>query len=193
MADRWSITDEFGNVRLGDFDLPGVFSSMEISQDVEIEEKEVKGRSGKAKQIIGYSDAIINFSIVLTSDSEATSYDKLKNLQKIFGKTDSSAKPEVMRIINVHCESRGIEKVIFKSLRTSESSGDTIEAFLEFVEYLPVIAVKKESRASRPVRQKPNSPPPPSNDENKAKPKGPAEDKPAPKPKGVTEQFGGRG
>jgi hypothetical protein len=192
MSGRWTITDEFGNVRLNGDDLPGIFSSLEISQDVEIEETEVKGRSGKAKQIIGYGDARVTLNLVLDSDNTMTCYEKLAIIQQKFRKTDSAARPEIMKIINVHCEARGVEAVIFKQFSSSEAQGDSIDATLEFEEYIPVIPVKKESRADTP---NPYTLPPeldPSTtatgrtgeSQIAAKAASPARDKPAPPPRG---------
>lgn len=159
MSSRWTITDEFGNVRLGDSDLPGIFTSLEISQDVELDEQEVKGRSGKSKQIVGYGDAKVSLTLTLTSDDDTTCYEKLEKIQAKFRATDSAARPEVMNIYNVHVTARGVEKVIFKSFNSSEALGDVITVSLEFEEYIPFVPVSKEKRAETPTTMKPNEPP----------------------------------
>lgn len=159
MSSRWTITDEFGNVRLGDADLPGIFTSLEISQDVEIDEQEVKGRSGKSKQIVGYGDAKVSLTLTLTSDDDTTCYEKLEKIQAKFRATDSAARPEVMNIYNVHVTARGVEKVIFKSFNSSEALGDVITVSLEFEEYIPFVPVSKEDRAETPTTMRPNESP----------------------------------
>lgn len=159
MSSRWTITDEFGNVRLDDADLPGIFTSLEISQDVELDEQEVKGRSGKSKQIVGYGDATISLTLTLTSDDDMTCYEKLEKIQAKFRSTDSAARPKIMNIYNVHVSARGVEKVIFKSFSTSEALGDIITATMTFEEYIPFVPVSKEKRAETPKTMAPNEPP----------------------------------
>lgn len=161
MSSRWTITDEFGNVRLGDSDLPGIFTSLEISQDVELDEQELKGRSGKSKQIVGYGDATVSLTLTLTSDDDTTCYEKLEKIQAKFRATDSAARPEVMNIYNVHVTARGVEKVIFKSFNSSEALGDVITVSLEFEEYIPFVPVSKEKRAETPTTMQPNESPAP--------------------------------
>ncbi len=151
MSARWTITDEFGHVRLGSENLPGVMIRLEVSQDVEINEEEVPGRSGKTKQAKGFSDATVTIDIRLLSDDDETCYDKLEKVQAMFRSTDASAVPEVLRVVNVHTEKRGIDKVLFKSLRSSEGTyDDTIDVTVELVEYIPVIPARKEDQGKRP-------------------------------------------
>lgn len=148
---RWTITDEFGNVRLDNTDLPGVFTSLTISQEIKIEENEIKGRSGKSKQVIGYDDATVNLELILLSDDESTCYDKLNIIQRVFRNTDSAALPKVFKVINKHINARKIRDVLFRSLTTSEGSGDTLSVSIQLEEYLPIIPVRKEARAATPT------------------------------------------
>lgn len=156
MSARWTVTDEIGRIRLGSSELPGVYTSLEIGQSVKLDKQDVPGQSGAKKQVTGYEDATVSITLLLYSDDEKTCFDKLRKVQALFRKTDRSAKPEVMRLLNEHTEARGIDKVLFVDFRSSDTNeNDLIEATLEFEEYIPVLAVAKEKRAVKPVAQKP--------------------------------------
>lgn len=156
MSARWTITDEIGRIRLGSLELPGVYTSLEIAQAVKLDKQDVPGQSGARKQVTGYEDATVSITLLLYSDDEETCFDKLRKIQSVFRRTDRSAKPEVMRLLNEHTEARGIDKVLFVDFRSSDTNeNDLIEATLELEEYIPVIPVTKESRAERPAAKTP--------------------------------------
>lgn len=152
---RQIITDDFGQMKLDSKLLPGTFEAMEITGDIVIDEVEVPGQSGKAKQAMGFGDAVISLKLRLPTDDESTAYEKLEQLNAIFQAVDAQAKPYVYRIVNKHTAARKVNQVIFKTLRSSEDNrSDLIKAELEFTEYRPIV-VKKEAMAPPETPPKP--------------------------------------
>ena len=132
------ITDASGKVKVGGVILPGIFQNIEVDGDVRIDEAEVEGKSAKPKQAVGYEDAKVKLNIVLINDEESTPYEKLKKLQNIF-KRPGQQLPYVYEIVNRHLQARGITKIIFKKLSSSEDNNlDLIRATCEFWEYVPI-------------------------------------------------------
>lgn len=144
-------TDAIGQVKLGGKLLPGVFESLEINGDIQIDEVEVKGRSGKVKQVKGYNDSTLQLSIVLDTDEKTDCYNKLETVQSLFRKTDSQAKPVVYSIVNLHANKRKINKVLFTGLKSKETNtSNTLIVALSFVEY-ETIQIAAEKRVKKPT------------------------------------------
>lgn len=142
---REVITDDIGQVKVGDTLLPGIFESLEIAGDVRVDEIEVTGQSGTSKQPLGFDDATLVLKIRLLTDDDSTCYDKLKTLVAVFRAVDAQAKPFVYRLVNHHAAIWGITEVIFKGLRSVEDNdSDTIRADLQFTEYRPVMVRNEE-------------------------------------------------
>jgi len=146
---REIITDDFGQIKLGDQVLPGVIQQIEIDCGVRVDMEEVPGQSGSSKQPQGYEDAKITIRIVLPTDEESNCYSKAAELERSFKKVDSQAKPFVYRIVNKHAAARGISQVVYQGLRTTEGNGDdTITAEVNLLEFKPVV-VKTEQIAAK--------------------------------------------
>lgn len=139
------ITDASGKVKVGGVILPGVFQNIEVDGDVRIDEAEVEGKSAKPKQAVGYEDAKVKLNIALLNDDSSTPYEKLKIIQNIFKKPGQEL-PNVYEIINRHLQARGISKVVFKKLTSSEDNNrDVIRATCEFWEYIPITIQAKKN------------------------------------------------
>lgn len=133
-------------VKVGGVVLPGLYKSMEIKADAQVEEQEVEGSSAKPKQAIGYEDAKITLDVILNDGPSETKEAKLQRIQNLFRKK-GQAKPEVHQIVNSHTAIRGISKVIFKNLTSKETNKkEELAVSMEFWEYVPMtITAKKAS------------------------------------------------
>lgn len=143
---RQIITDDFGEVKLNGIALPGIFDSLEISGEIDIDEIDVPGTSGKKKQPQGFQDASLVFRIEVLTDDESNCYDKAKQIVQTFKKTDSTAKPLVHRIVNKHAAIWDIEEVIIKNVKTRESNkDDAMIVEINMIEYEPALVQKEKA------------------------------------------------
>ncbi|WP_334110588.1 LysM peptidoglycan-binding domain-containing protein [Thermodesulfitimonas autotrophica] len=153
---REIITDDFGQVKLGEQVLPGVIQQIEIECNVRVDMEEVPGQSGSSKQPQGYEDAKITIRIVLPTDEESNCYSKVAELERSFKKVDSQAKPYVYRIVNKHAAARGISQVVYQGLRTTEGNGDdTITAEISLLEFKPVVVKTEQITAKKATTAQP--------------------------------------
>lgn len=122
-------------IKVGGIALPGLFKSIEVTTEAEIDEQDVEGSSKKKKQATGYGDAKVTIELTLENGVYETAEYKLQKVQNLFKKTGQT-KPEVYDIISGHLASRGISKVLFKSLNSKEdNSKSKITVSLEFIEW----------------------------------------------------------
>lgn len=146
---REIITDDFGQVKLGDQVLPGIIQQIEIDCSVRVDIEEVPGQSGSSKQPQGYDDAKVTIRVVLPTDEQSNCYSKAAELEGSFKKMGSQAKPFVYRVVNKHAAARGISQVVYQGLRTIEGNADdTITAEIDLLEFKPVV-VKTEQIAAK--------------------------------------------
>lgn len=154
MADTVSTVQlavEDGTLKLGDTIVPGIYQGLEVSGAVALDEQSVPGRSGSSKQPLGFEDAEVTLRVVLVDDDTSSSADKLAVLVGLFKGQDKSAKPFVYRLVCPTLEVWKIDQVVFKTLRSAESSdNDLLEQALVFVEHRPV-TLKAEKRRSQLV------------------------------------------
>jgi hypothetical protein len=142
---REVITDDVGQVRVGGVLLPGFMESLEVAGALRIDEAEVEGQSGTSKTPMGFEDATVTLRVRLVTDDDGTSYDKCREIVSLFQGTDSYAQPFVCRLVNRHTALWGIDEVLFRDLKTSESNkDDTMYADITFVEYIPVAVLAEE-------------------------------------------------
>jgi hypothetical protein len=145
---KQTITADFGKVKLGDQEVPGIFSQIRIRGGVRFDEVFVPGASGKSRQPLGYEPAEVTVSLRLPNDHVSTPYDKLAQITSMFQSVDDRAKPRVYRIVNKHVAAWRIREVVFKELSSDEDTNDdTIRAELHFEEWRPVVT-QTESRAT---------------------------------------------
>lgn len=148
---RQVITDDIGQVKVGDVILPGVMESLEVEGRLRVDEIEVPGRSGRSKQPQGFEDAVVTLRLRLLTDDESTCYDKCARIVKLFQSTDRYARPFVCRLVNRHTALWGIREVLFKELRTAEDNrDDTVRVEIVFEEYRPVVVRAEEAAPAPP-------------------------------------------
>lgn len=144
---RKVITKDFGQLKVGDTLIPGVFERLEVQGEVAVDEVDVLSESGTSKQPHGFKDASIGIALRLQNDDNSTPYDKLQVIVRVFQKVDASARPFIYRIVNQHTAIWGIKDVVFQGLTSSEDNqDDTIRVQLSFTEYRPTV-VKSEAMA----------------------------------------------
>lgn len=137
-----------GLVRLGKDTLPGILVNMSVSNAVRYDESQNDSMSGKAKVPMGWEDAEITLAIDLLCDKESDCYDKLTVINKTFKSADKRANPKIYDVTARHLRARGISRVVFDRLDSSENDeDDTIQVTITFVEHLPPV-VKREKQAN---------------------------------------------
>lgn len=125
-------------VKVGGVVLPGLFKSIEVKADAQIEEQQVEGKSAKPKQAIGYEDAKVTLELVLEDGPKQTKLEKLAVIQNLF-KKPGQQKPIVHDFVNAHTAARGVTRVIFKNLSTKEQSKKSeLSVTIELWEYIPM-------------------------------------------------------
>lgn len=155
MADAMTITvtEDIGEVKLGDTVLPGIYQSLEVSRAVRMDEAKVPGRSGATKQPMGFEDAEITLALVLASDLAGSARAKLQTIAGLFQAQDKLARPYVYTVAHPLLAAWGIRHVVFQQLKSRDDNlTDLIYASLRFVEHVPV-TVKKERRRKPQVLQ----------------------------------------
>lgn len=134
-------------VKVGGVVLPGLFKSMEIKGEARVEEQNVQGKTAKPKQATGYEDYKVTLELILHDGPKLTKVEKLAVIQKLFQKPGQS-KPIVHEIVNEHCATRGLSKVIFKNLITKEQSKNSeLSVSIELWQYITmtITATKKKT------------------------------------------------
>lgn len=143
---------EDGIVRIGGEELPGLLSDLRVSGKVRFDEQSVDKASGKKKTPQGWEDADISLTLTLLTDESGTCYDKLAVLEGFFKKTDGKANPSIFTVANSHVLARGVRRVVFSRLDSSESCRtDEIRASLAFVEHNPPIIKQELAQARTPT------------------------------------------
>ena len=134
-------TDEVGQVKVGDALLPGLFESLEITGSVKLDEVEIKGKQEKVTQAVGYETAKIRLNIILYPDDaeDGDTSATVETIQQLFKKAPDQEKPGVFKIVNKHVLARGINEVIFTSLKTYEDNKvNKVLVMCEFTEHVPI-------------------------------------------------------
>lgn len=139
---------EDGNIKVGGVVLPGLFKSIEISQQITIDEQDVEGSNKKAKQVTGYEDADISIELVLDDSETETKYQKLAAIQAVFRKPGQSL-PTVYDIVNEDTAARNISRVIFKNLsHKKQNTSEQLPVTLQFTTYNPPTITATSSSGS---------------------------------------------
>ena len=127
-----------GHIHLAGKLVPGNLVRLEIGGEIRFDEAEVDNHSGKKKTPLGWEDCFINIEMVLLSDEKSDCYEKLSELNGIFKGLDNNANPKVYGLVNAHAVARGVDQVVFKGLRSSETNeDDVIQVSLAFDEHNP--------------------------------------------------------
>lgn len=145
------VTFENGIIELDDQALPGIFKNMSVRGQVVFDEAKQDARSGTIKKPMGWQDADISMTVQLLTDNDTTCYEKLQTLDSVFKGFDTDGNPPVFSVVNSHTFARGIEKVIFSGLNSSETDQNNVMLCnLSFTEHLPpIIKVEERNPASQ--------------------------------------------
>jgi hypothetical protein len=141
-----------GVVRLGGEALPGILQTLTVDGKVRYDEQKVDGQSGKSKTPQGWDDQTVKIVLDLLTDDESDCYEKLAGISPYFQGPDDHANPKIYALANRHAGVRGIRRVIFDKLESTESSSeDTIRATLGFTEHRPPIVRLERAEAKTPT------------------------------------------
>lgn len=144
------LTFSHGSVRLGSSSVPGILKSLRVRGSVLFDEAEVDGLSGTTKTPKGWEDAAVTLVVELLTDDTGNCYDKLTRLDALFRGLDNNANPKVLDVANPHITARGVERVVFAGLNSTETDADdVVEATLRFTEHRPVVLRAEKQVATR--------------------------------------------
>ena len=118
--------------------LPGHFRLLQVGQDIVIDEMQVQDKDGHIKQPAGYDEGKIKIEVVLIPDDGDVNT-QLASIYGLFRKVEGQIKPDIHSISNIHANSRGIKKILFNRLESTESEeDDSLAVKIELEEYVPV-------------------------------------------------------
>lgn len=148
------------------FRFPVPHRQMAIKQAVKVDEVKIPGRSGKAKQAVGYEDSEITINLTLVDIEDRSGAVKrsalaqYKDLQAAFrdrsepvgaSKSHKSTRivPTIYAVQSRLTDACGIKTVLFKSMDVNEQPGTTdLEVTISFVEF-EAAAVQGEKRRNQ--------------------------------------------
>lgn len=138
-----------GVVKVGTEELPGVLVAQSIRCAVRYDQSRPDSMSGRNKLALGWEDATVLLTLDLLTDKTSDCYEKLEKINKIFKGADrKKATPTIYTVVGRHLRARGINRVVFDSLdSTEDDQQDVIQVTLAFVEHLPPV-LKREKRAN---------------------------------------------
>ena len=124
---------------IGDLVLPVPPRRMRIKQALKIDEIEIKGRSGKIKQPIGYQDSQITIDLEICNKEEEgnvveTARERFEQIQKLFRESRESL-PEPKEIVSTLTDSCGIRQVLIKEIEVHDNELDYISCTLHLTEF----------------------------------------------------------
>ena len=155
--ERQSRNSEAMECLLGGIVLPVPPASMSVKQALRIDEIEIKGRSGKVKQPIGFEDAAISIELELCDREEGdviveTARERLGQIQRLF-RSSREALPQPLEIVSALTETCGIRSVLFKELEVHDNELDYISCTLQLVEFESVENQLKSQAAEAGARE----------------------------------------
>lgn len=138
-----------GVVKVGTEELPGILVAQSIRCAVRYDQSRHDSMSGRNKLALGWEDATIVLTLDLLTDPASDCYEKLTKINKTFkGGDRKKATPTIYTVLGRHLRARGISRVVFDSLdSTEDDQQDVIQVTLAFVEHLPPV-IKREKRAT---------------------------------------------
>jgi len=124
---------------IGSLTLPVPPRRMRIKQSLKIDEIEIKGRSGKIKQPIGYKDAQITIDLEICDKEEGgivveTARERLEQVQRLF-RSSREAIQEPQEIVSTLTDACGIRQVLIKELEVHDNELDYISCTLQLTEF----------------------------------------------------------
>lgn len=134
------LTFDHGVIRLGSEEVPGILTRLRVGDRVRYDEAEDDSLSGHTRTPMGWEDSDVVATLRLTTDDEATCYERLARLNRMFRGYDNGGNPRVLDVSNPHLAARGVSQVVFNQLDSSESNrSDTVTVTLKFTEHIPPI------------------------------------------------------
>ncbi|MDP8238616.1 MAG: DUF6046 domain-containing protein [Candidatus Hatepunaea meridiana] len=106
---------------------------------VKVYEIEIKGRSGKIKQAIGYKDSQITITLEICNKEEdgnvvETARERFEQIQKLFRESRESL-PEPKEIVSTLTDACGIRQVLIKEIEVHDNELDYISCTLHLTEF----------------------------------------------------------
>jgi len=146
---------------IGNITLPVPPRRMRIKQALKIDEIEIKGRSGKIKQPIGYQDAQITIDLEICNKEEGgkvleTARERFEQIQGLFRPSREEIQ-EPQEIVSTLTDACGIRQVLIKELEVHDNELDYISCTLQLTEFESVEnqlkAQAQEQMASEDAQQ----------------------------------------
>ena len=137
---------------IGGVILPVPPRSMRIKQALKVDEIEIKGRSGKVKQPVGYQDSEITLELEICDREEGgkvieTARERFEQVQRLF-RPSREALPQPQEIVSTLTDACGIRQVLIKELEVHDNELDYISCTLQMTEFESV-----ENQLKTQVRQ----------------------------------------
>ena len=136
---RQLVNEEQIESMIGGVILPVPPRRMHIKQALKIDEIEIKGRSGKIKQAIGYQDSVITVELEICGREEGgkvveTARERFEQIQGLF-RPSREALQEPTEIVSSLTDACGIRQVLIKELEVHDNELDYISCTLHLTEY----------------------------------------------------------
>lgn len=123
-------------IKVGDYILPGVVKSIEVTETAKIDEQEVEGSATKPKQATGYQDATVKVELILDDTVTMDKYQQLAQIRAVF-RAPGQAVPQPVPIVCEDTAAHGVSTVLFKGLsHKAENKSGQLPVTLDFVEYV---------------------------------------------------------
>ena len=124
---------------IGNITLPVPPRHMRIKQALKIDEIEIRGRSGKIKQPIGYRDSEISINLEICDREEGgkvveTARERFEQVQGLF-RPSRDALPDPLEIVSTLTDACGIRQVLIKELEVHDNELDFISCTLQLTEF----------------------------------------------------------
>ena len=123
-------------IKVGNYILPGVVKSIEVTENAKIDEQEVEGSATKPKQATGYQDATVKIELILDDTERMDKYQQLAQIRSVF-RAPGQAVPQPVPIVCEDTAAHGVNTVLFKGLsHKAENKSGQLPVTLDFVEYI---------------------------------------------------------
>jgi nucleoid-associated protein YgaU len=147
-----NIDADIGQVKLGNTILPGIYESIEIEDEAQLDDVEIEGRQKQKKttQATGYELPRVKVNLQLLNDEVSTAEEKLASIRSLYRSSKQQKKPQRYRIVCAQAQAHGIDEVIFTKVKSRGTNlSDTIYLSLEFMEHEGItIAVQTKTPSS---------------------------------------------
>ncbi len=133
------VNEEQIECMIGSVTLPVPPRSMRIKQALKIDEIEIKGRSGKVKQPVGFQDSEITIELEICDREEGgkvveTARERFEQVQGLF-RPSREALPVPQEIVSTLTDACGIRQVLIKEIEVHDNELDYISCTLHLTEF----------------------------------------------------------